>query len=39
MPTAPAQPARSSRSAWVYIVPRVATRPKKTNTNSSPKPL
>jgi hypothetical protein len=36
--TASASPTQSTRSAWVYCVPSTATRPKNTNTATSPSP-
>ena len=36
--TAATRPTQSTRSAWVYWVPRTATKPKNTNTATSPKP-
>ena len=36
--TASTKPTQSTRNAWVYWVPSTATRPKNTNTATSPKP-
>ena len=36
--TASASPTQSIRNAWVYCVPSTATRPKNTNTATSPSP-
>ena len=35
-PMPPATAVAVTRSSWTYAVPMVATRPKKTNTDSSP---
>ena len=39
MPTAANSPNQVRCPNWVYCVPKVATNPKKTKTNTSPQPL